>query len=191
MAKRVILGGLVGAVVVFIVSSLWHTVLGLGEIGIKGLPNEDAVMTVMRASITQPGFYIFPMPNMTPGRSKEQKDADNAAYASKYRQGPNGILIYSPGGEEFNFGKALLNQFLFNVVAALILAWILAIGAGGTSFGGRALIVLLASIFAGVVYVLPYWNWYHFPLAYILGDISGWVVSWGIGGLAMAKIVKP
>jgi len=76
------------------------------------------------------------------------------------------------------------------VVAALILAWILAIGAGGTSFGGRALIVLLASIFAGVVYVLPYWNWYHFPLAYILGDISGWVVSWGIGGLAMAKIVK-
>jgi hypothetical protein len=52
------------------------------------------------------------------------------------------------------------------------------------------LIVLLASIFAGVVYVLPYWNWYGFPLSYIAGDISGWVVSWGIGGLAMAKIVK-
>jgi hypothetical protein len=165
--------------------------LGLGEVGIKTLPNEDAVMAAMRASVTRPGFYIFPAPNMTPGRSKEQQSADNAAYASKYRQGPNGILIYSPGGEDFNFGKALLNQFLFNVVAALILAWILAIGAGGTSFGGRSLIVLLASIFAGVVYVLPYWNWYGFPLSYIAGDISGWVVSWGIGGLAMAKIVKP
>jgi hypothetical protein len=190
MAKKIILGGLVGAVVVFIVSSLWHTVLGLGEVGIKTLPNEDAVMAAMRSSITQPGFYFFPTPNMTPGRSKEQQSADNAAYASKFRQGPSGILIYTPGGEDFNYGKALLNQFLFNVVAALILAWILAIGVGGTSFGGRALIVLLASIFAGVVYVLPYWNWYGFPLAYIAGDISGWVVSWGIGGLAMAKIVK-
>lgn len=190
MAKKIILGGLVGAVVVFIVSSLWHTVLGLGEVGIRTLPNEDAVMAAMRASITQPGFYIFPAPNMTPGRSKEQQSADNAAYASKFRQGPNGILIYSPGGEDFNFGKALLNQFLFNLVAALILAWILAMGAAGSSFGARALIVLLASIFAGVVYILPYWNWYGFPIAYIFGDMAGWVVSWGIGGLAMAKIVK-
>jgi hypothetical protein len=191
MAKKIILGGVVGAVLVFIVSSLWHTVLGLGDVGIKALPNEDAVGAALRASITQPGFYFFPAPNMSPGRSKEQREADSAAYASKYRQGPTGILIYSPGGEDFNFGKALLNQFLFNLVAALILAWILAVGAAGTSFGGRALIVLLASIFAGVVILLPYWNWYNFPLTYVLGDISGWVVSWGIGGLAMAKIVKP
>jgi hypothetical protein len=190
MGKKIILGGLAGAVLVFIVSSLWHTVLGLGEVGIKSLPNEEAVQAALRASITQPGFYFFPAPNMTPGRSKEQRAADDAAYASKYRQGPNGILIYSPGGTDFNFGKALLNQFLFNLVAALILAWILAVGAAGTSFGGRALIVLLASIFAGVVFILPYWNWYNFPLNYVLGDMAGWAVSWGIGGLGMAKIVK-
>jgi len=191
MAKKIILGGLVGAVIVFIVSSLWHTVLGLGEVGIKTLPNEDTVQAALRASITQPGFYFFPAPNMTPGRSKEQRAADDAAYASKYRQGPNGILIYSPGGEDFNFGKALLNQFLFNLVAALILAWILSVGAAGTSFGGRWLIVFLASIFAGVVFILPYWNWYNFPLNYVLGDMAGWAVSWGVGGLGMAKIVKP
>lgn len=190
MARKVILGGVVGAIVVFIVSSLWHTVLGLGEIGIRPMPNEDAVQTALRSSITQSGFYIFPAPNMSPGRSKEQKEADQAAYMSKFRQGPTGILIYSPGGEDFNFGKALLNQFLFNLVAALILAWILAAGAAGTSYGTRAMIVLLASIFAGVVFILPYWNWYGFPLNYVLGDMGGWAVSWGIGGLAMAKLTK-
>jgi hypothetical protein len=190
MARKVILGGVVGAVIVFIVSSLWHTVLGLGEVGIKTLPNEDAVQTALRASITQPGFYYFPAPNMAPGRSREQKEADAAAYMAKYRQGPTGILIYSPGGQDFNFGKALLNQFIFNLVSALILAWILAAGTG-SSYGARALIVLLASIFAGVVFILPYWNWYNFPLNYVLGDMGGWAVSWGIGGLAMAKIVKP
>lgn len=190
MAKKVILGGLVTAVIVFIASFIWHMFL-FGDVGVKSLPNEDAVRADLRATITEPGFYYFPAPNMTPGRSKEQKDADAAAYMSKYRQGPTGILIYSPGGKDFNFGKAIMNQFLFNVGAALILAWILAVGAAGTSFGGRWLIVFLASIFAGVVFILPYWNWYNFPLNYVLGDMAGWAVSWGVGGLGMAKIVKP
>ena len=191
MARKTILGGIIGAVVVFIVSSLWHTVLGLGEIGIKTVPNEDAVQTALRSVITEPGFYIFPAPNMTAGRTKEQKQADFASYQAKYRQGPRGILIYSPGGTDFNFPKAMLNQFIFNLAAALILAWILAAGAAGTTYGTRVLIVFLASIFAGIVILLPYWNWYEFPLSYVLGDIAGWAVSWFVAGLAMAKIVKP
>src|SRR5579862_3718384 len=121
MARKIILGGLVGAVIVFIVSSLWHTVLGLGQVGVKALPNEDAVIAAVKASVSEPGFYYFPAPNMTSGRSKEQQAADMAAYGAKYKQG-NGVLIYSPGGEEFNFGAALLRQFLFNVIAGLILA---------------------------------------------------------------------
>jgi hypothetical protein len=191
MARKAILGGIIGAVVVFIVSSLWHTVLGLGEIGIKAVPNEDAVQTALRASITEPGFYIYPAPSMMPGRTKQQKQADAASYMAKYRQGPRGILIFSPGGTDFNFPKALVNQFIFIFAAALILAWILAAGAAGTTYGTRVLIVFLASIFAGVVILLPYWNWYGFPLSYVLGDIAGWAVSWFVGGLAMAKIVKP
>jgi len=191
MARKTILGGIIGAVVVFIVSSLWHTVLGLGEIGIKTVPNEDAVQTALRSVITEPGFYIFPAPNMTAGRTKEQKQADFASYQAKYRQGPRGILIYSPGGTDFNFPKAMLNQFIFNLAAALILAWILAAGAAGTTYGTRVLIVFLASIFAGIVILLPYWNWYEFPLSYVLGDIAGWAVSWFCGGLVMAKTVKP
>jgi len=188
MARKTILGGIIGAVVVFIVSSLWHTVLGLGEIGIKAVPNEDAVQTALRSVITEPGFYIFPAPNMTAGRTKEQKQADFASYQAKYRQGPRGILIYSPGGTDFKFPKAMLNQFIFNLAAALILAWILAAGAAGTTYGTRVLIVFLASIFAGIVILLPYWNWYEFPLSYVLGDIAGWAVSWFCGGLVMAKM---
>ena len=149
--------------------------------GIKALPNEEAVATAMRSAITQPGFYIFPAPNMTSGRSKEQQNADMAEYMSKYRQGPSGILIYSVGGKDFNYAQALVNQFLMNLVAALILAWILAMVASGTSFGARALIVLLAGIFGGVVYVLPYWNWYGFPLTYVCGDIGELGGGLGVG----------
>ncbi len=67
MTKRVLLGALVGGVVVFIVGALLHTVLGLGEVGVKALPQEETVLSAMRAAIPASGFYFFPAPNMTPG----------------------------------------------------------------------------------------------------------------------------
>jgi hypothetical protein len=191
MARKTVLGAIIGAVIVFIVSALWHMTPGLNEIGMRGVPNEDAVQAALRTAISEPGFYIYPGPNMKPGRTKEQKDADNASYQAKFRQGPRGILIFSPGGTDFNFPRALVNQFVFILAGALILAWILSAGAAGSTYGTRILIVLLTSIFAGIVILLPYWNWYGFPLSYVLGDIVGWAVSWFVGGLAMAKIVKP
>jgi len=190
MTKKVIIGGLVGAVLVFLVSFIWHMATGLGEYGIKTMPGDGAVETAMRASIHEPGFYFFPAMANTKGQSKEQQAAAQAAYLAAYEQGPTGILVYRPGGGPLQFGKLLANQFLFNVIAALLIAWILAIAAGGTSFGGRALIVLLISIIAGVIYDLPYWNWYNFPMDYTIVHILSWVIAWGVAGLGMAAIVK-
>jgi hypothetical protein len=49
---------------------------------------------------------------------------------------------------------------------------------------------LLISIVAGVIYDLPYWNWYGFPMNYTIAHIASWVISWGVAGLGMAAIVK-
>lgn len=190
MGKRIFLGGLVGAVLVFLVGSIWHLVAGLGDVGIKSLPNEDVVLTAMRASIHDSGFYFFPAPDTSRGRSKEQMQADQSAYLATFKRGPTGILIYSPGGEELAFGKLLLNQFLFGLVAAFFLAWILGLTASATTYATRVWIVILVSLFAAVVYDVPYWNWYGFPMNYTLGHIAGWTVSWGVAGLGMAGIVK-
>jgi hypothetical protein len=127
---------------------------------------------------------------MTPGRSKAQVQADNDAYMAKYKQGPNGILIYSPGGTDLNIGKLLGNQFLFGLVGALLLAWILQLTAASTTYASRVLIVIAAAIFGGVVYSLPYWNWYNFPTNYIASEIGTMVVSWAVAGLAMAPFIK-
>jgi hypothetical protein len=58
--------------------------------------------------------------------------ADEAAYPDKCKRGPEGILIYSPGREELHFGKLLVNQFLFGLVASYVLAWMLAVTTGAT-----------------------------------------------------------
>jgi hypothetical protein len=190
MGKRIFLGGLLGSVIVFLMSSIFHMATRLGEAGIQNLPNEDAVEAALRSSIHEPGFYFFPGANMTPGRSKEQVEADNEAQLAKWKEGPTGILIYSPGGVELQFGKMLVYQFLFGLVGALMLAWVLAVTASATSYGTRVQIVTVAALFGGIVYTLPYWNWYGFPTNYVVSEIGTMVLSWAIAGLAMAAVVK-
>lgn len=190
MPKRVLLGALVGGVVVFIAGLLLHTVSGLAEVGVKAAPQEDTVLSAMRAAIHDPGFYVFPAPNMTPGRSGAQKDADNAAYMSKYQQGPTGILVYSPGGSPINIGKLLGGEFAIDLVSAFFLACILAMGAGGVrSYWKRVFAVTVAALFAALFLGLEYWNWYNFPLNYTCAYIVVVVIEWFIAGLAMAAVV--
>lgn len=187
MTKKILLGGLVGGVVVFIVSAIFHMATSLGEYGFKVLPNEDAALSSMRTSIPESGLYLFPAADVTQGNSA----ANQTAYLAKYKSGPVGLLAYSKGGADLQFGKLLVNQFLFSLFGALFLAWILGITASATTYGSRVLIVLLASLFAGFIYALPYWNWYKFPLDYTVAYVGTWTVSWFLAGLAMAAIVKP
>lgn len=192
MTKRVLLGALVGGIVVFIVGALLHTVLGLGEVGVKALPQEDTVLSAMRAAIPASGFYIFPAPNMTPGRTKEQQQSDMSAYTAKYQQGPSGILVYSAGsGVGLNYGKLLGGEFAIDVVSAFFLACILAMGAGGvSSYWKRVFAVTLAGLFAVVFLGLEYWNWYNFPTNYTCAYILNGILDWFFASLAMAAIVK-
>jgi hypothetical protein len=191
MTKKVLLGALLGGITVFIVGSLLHTVLGLGEVGVKALPQEDTVLSAMRAAIHDPGLYIFPAPNMTPGRTKAQTRSDMAAYVAKYQQGPTGILVYNPGGAALSYGKLLGGEFAIDVISAFLLACILAMGAGGvSSYWKRVFAVTLAGLFASVFLGLEYWNWYNFPTNYTVAYIANGFLDWYFAGLVMAAIVK-
>jgi hypothetical protein len=185
--KRVILGVVVGTIVVFLVSSLWHMATGLGQIGIQNLPDEDAVLSAMRGSIHSSGLYFFP--GMDAG-AEGSKQPSQAAYLRKYKTGPTGILIYHPGGAELAFGKLLAVQFLTGMVGALLLGLVLAMTADATTFSKRTFLVVAISLFAAVIYEIPYWNWYGFPANYTLAHAAGWIVSWSAAGTAMAAMIR-
>ena len=162
MGKRILLAGLVGGVLVFMVSGILHSSTKLAEVGIRAIPNEDLVLSAMRNSMPEAGFYFFPAPNLSP-MSKEEKAAEQSRYLAKFKQGPTGILVYKPGGEDSNFGKLLATQFLIGLAGAFIAAWILGATASGTTYGMRVTIIVLIGLFAEIYIVLPYWNWYGFP----------------------------
>ena len=49
--KRILIGGIVAGIVVFIWGAVSHMILPTAKMGIKQIPNEEVVLSAMKASI--------------------------------------------------------------------------------------------------------------------------------------------
>jgi hypothetical protein len=191
MTKRILLGGVVGGVVMFIWGAVSHMVLPLGEVGIKQIPNEAAAIAAMRDNIKEAGFYFFPGEEHTPGMTEEQQQAAMKRWEDKFRQGPTGILIYQPGGQEPLSPGQLLTELTSNIAAALVAAFLLWQASGLGGFGGRVLFVTLLGLVSSLAIDVSYWNWYGFPTSFTLATMADQVIGFLLVGLVLAKMVKP
>ena len=188
MSGKTLLAGVLAGVTVFVWGSVSHMLLPLGEVGIREIPNEAAVLGAMQSNIQGPGFYLFP------GMGKPQDqvtDADQKQWEEKYKAGGHGILIYSPGGKAFNFPAKLATEFLTNVLAALVAAFLVSNATGLTNFAGRTAFVGSLGLFSAFDVHASYWNWYDFPANYTLATTLDGVVGWTLAGVVLALMIKP
>jgi hypothetical protein len=176
--KRIILAALAGGIIVFIWSAIAHLATPLGMMGLTNLPNEDAVLQVLRDNVKTSGFYVFP------GQIPDEK-----AWAAKIAEGPSGLMVYTAGGVSAMDPKQLIAELLTNIVAAFIAASIVALIFA--SYAKRVGVIVMMGVFGWVSLLLSYWIWLHYPTAYILGELVTEVVGWFLAGLAIAKIVPP
>ena len=191
MAKRILLSGVLGGLVLFAWGAFSHMVLPLGQVGIKEIANEGPVLAAMRDAIREPGFYLFPGMGQTPNMSAEQKQAAMKAWEQKYLAGPWGILIYHPRGSLPMSPRQLLTELGANVLAVLIAAFLVSRALGGLpGFFARVLFVALLGLLATVAKDISYWNWYGFPGYYTLAALADEVVGFGLAGLVLAAVVK-
>lgn len=182
---RLILAGILGGIVMFAWGALSHTVLQIGDSGVKMLPNEAAVVESLKANITEPGYYFAPGMDM----QHQASEAEQAAWTEKYKAGPTAIIVYQPTGREPMPPKLLLVELASNVVACLIVAFLLSMGM--FSFIGRVISATLIGVTGWVSIMVSYWNWYRYPDAFVLAEGIDQVVSWFLAGLAIAIIIRP
>lgn len=191
MMKRVVLAGLLGGLAIFLWGSLSHIVLGLGEIGIKAMPNEDAVLSAMHTSIPEPGFYFFPSLGFSPNAPREQRAAVMAEIEKKALSGPSGILIFHPD-HGVTFTPARLGvEFALNLAQALLAAILLSWATPMASYGARVMFVSVAGLMAALSTNVQYWNWYGFPSDYTGAYIANQIIAFVLAGLVVGAIVKP
>jgi hypothetical protein len=179
MTKRILLAGLLGGVALFAWGALSHTVLPLGEVGIQFLPQEQVVMDALKASTPQAGFYFFP-----------RLDASNNLPPEK-AGGPHGLVIYHPTGASMMMTGQLINEFILNVVQALIAAFLLSLATGVTGYASRVGVVVLLGILTSAATNVEYWNWYGFPANYTVANIVGDTIGFLVVGLIAAAVLKP
>ena len=190
MGKRVVIGGILGGLTMFVWLFVAHEFLPLGELGVREIPNEAPVLSAMQSSIPQAGLYLFPGMGLGPNPTMQQRNAAMPAYMKKYEQSPHGILVYHPASGAFSFGGALAHEGAINLLEGLLAAWLLSLAAAGKAYSARAGFVVVLGVLASVTTNLEYWNWYDFPGNYVAGYMVTQIIGFTLVGLVVAAFVK-
>lgn len=180
---KTLVAGIVAGIVVFLWGFISHTLLPTGEMGLKTIPGEDAVIGAMRQAIHEPGVYFFPGIDM----KKKPTDAEQKAWMAKIKAGPTGLLVYRTTGEAFS-PRQLVTELVTNILAALIAALVISRVAGG--FGTRVLFTMLLGVFAWLSISLSYWNWYGFSKEFTTAELVDQLGGWLFAGLVIAGMTR-
>jgi hypothetical protein len=106
---------LLSAVLVFVLSSIIHMVLGYHNSDYTRLPNEDAVRDAIRSGNPAPKQYVIPY--CTP------KERESPEMKRKRVEGPVGVLNLKPSGA-YGMGPSLIQWFVFTVVVSFFVAYV-------------------------------------------------------------------
>ena len=184
--KKIVLAGILGAVIAFIWSAIAHMCPLTGHLGLSMLnEKEDTVIAALKSNLPEPGLYFFPGMDMT----KKLTKAEEEAWTAKYKAGPSGLLLYHPNGAEPMEPKQLVIEFFTTVLCGLIAAFILASTVGSCKC--RATMVAMIGLFGWLAISVSQWNWYGFPFAFIALDAIDQVIGWLLAGFLMAKMIQP
>jgi hypothetical protein len=103
------------AVLVFVLSSIIHMVLGYHNSDYTPLPNEDAVRAAIRSGNPGPKQYVIPYCAPKEMGSPEAK--------RKFEEGPVGVLNLKPTGS-FGMGPSLAQWFVFALGVSFFVAYV-------------------------------------------------------------------
>lgn len=186
---RILIAALLGAIAMFVWTSVAHMVTPLGSTGFSRMADEPAALSALDRSVgSKPGLYFFPWVDPSDPAMQTKTAALEKAHG-------HGLLVFSPAGQndDTNMMPMLVKEFAKQFVQALIAAWIASMIVGG--FGLRWAVVTGMFVSSAIAVNMSYWNWYHFPMDYTLaamlmelvsGIVAGAAIAWWLGRSATA-----
>src|SRR5438128_5861492 len=125
MGPRIVIGGIVGGILVFCMGAFNHMVLQLQGRTISTVPAEQAFTDFLKEHEVKHGIYMFPG-RVKSADPKEQEKLD-AEMMERFKKGPAGLMVIAPTGEDMMGPKTLGLELLTNIIAALIVSWIVSL----------------------------------------------------------------
>ncbi|OOG64396.1 hypothetical protein B0E46_06960 [Rhodanobacter sp. B04] len=179
---RVLVAGLIGGILMFVWGVVAHMALGLGNVGIRQPADESAVLATLHEGLgEQAGVYM--LPSFDP---KQMNDPYKVrAYQQKAIRSPYAWVVYLPQGDDMlQMQQQIPRQWASDTLGALALAFVM--GLAGLGFRRRLAVAAAVAVFAWLSTMVPYWNWYRFPLDFTWAALIEQLVGWLLAGAAMA-----
>jgi len=107
---------LVSAVLVFIVSSIIHTVLSYHKSDYSKLPSEDEVGEALGKFNIPPGEYVIP-------KAESAADMKSDEYKAKLEKGPVGFMTIMPNGP-WSMTGSLIQWFVYSLFIGIFCAYV-------------------------------------------------------------------
>ena len=184
---RIMIAGVVGAVVYFVWGMLAWMAVPLHTPTIHALPAESAIIDALKTQHLETGVYVAPYSENPADMSEPESE-----FMKRHTAGPIFSVYYQREGAEPMNAGVLGTGFVIDLLAALLAACLLSsIGPCGRSYWCRVGFVTGLGIFVAVVGHLSYWNWMHFPLGYTVAFMIDVTVGWLLAGLAIAALIRP
>lgn len=183
--KQIIIAGVVGGIILFIWGFFANVILPLHRSSLYNIPNEGAVIELMRSTMSTPGVYIFP------GMPKDKQQSSMDAYTQQYQQGPIGLIVYRPSGADPTMGSQMIPGMIIFIISSLFAAWFLSRStAVASSYFTRVIYCGMLGVFVSFFVYISSWNWFFYPLDYTTANVADSIIGWLLAGLGIGAIVK-
>lgn len=184
--KRVILAGLISAILMFVWGFLWWVISPFPHMTMKSVPNEARWLSSVRQDIPQSGVYIFPwMPEDHNDQGAQE------AFIQVHKTGPIGMLFVRSEGFDPMQPSVMGIGFLHFLLSALMVGFMLhCCSASLDSYAKRWAFVVGFGLCATVFCHLSLPVWFHHDWSFWLMESAYGSSAWAWAAFVMAGMIK-
>lgn len=169
--NKLIIGGIVGGVMIFIWQFLSWGPLNLHKSQQRYTPKQDTILAFLNEQFSEDGFYY--MPGLPEGAS-----GDEYQKAMELNVGKPWAQIYYHKAWNTNMGMNMARGLMVNIVAALLLCWIL-LKIPENNFLNTLLIAFCVGMMSYLTTSYTSSIWFETPS---MPDLLDAIMSWGLCG---------
>ena len=173
--KKIIIGSLVGAILLFGWSSLSWTVFHLHESELKYTTAQDSLMSSISSLIKEDGQYLIP--SLPPGSSMEAMED----FGKKLEGKPWATIMYH-SSHEIEMAMPIIRGFFICLVCIVLVCWIIQRLVRKTFSNVFSTVMTFAAICFLFVWYNQH-NWFHTPWSVLQPELIDLLVGWGLAGI--------
>jgi hypothetical protein len=188
---RVIFGGILGGVALFMWGFAYWVILSPMLMPPKPVADEVALVAAMQENLAETGVYWLPpmpMPDASLDAAANQQVLDD--WLVRHKAGPVGMVTFHAEGSDPNDPMRLVRGVIINIVSGLLASILLFSGCRGWGYGGRLMFLIGIGLLVSTSVHLVGWNFMYSPTEWTLFRIGDSVGGWFVAGIIIAAIVK-